>query len=189
MWHLLFTGPSVKYDESLCYCELTGMTGVKMLRGAHWRPKFASWNIGHKLKSEINQLILYSHLAGNPSTKPVLFLQWRCPLPDSLPGHWEFSLFFWLHWIFAAVYGLSVVAHGLLLLWSMGSRACGFSICGTQTSLVVVYRLSYPMTCGILAPQPGIKATSSALEGRFSTTGPPGKSRETFLILHHDSII
>ena len=30
--------------------------------------------------------------------------------------------------------------------------------------------------CRILAPQPGIKLTSSALEGKVSTTGPPGKS-------------
>ena len=29
--------------------------------------------------------------------------------------------------------------------------------------------------CGILAPQPGIKPTSSALEGEVLTTGPPGK--------------
>ena len=182
-------GPSVKYEESLCYCELTGMTGVKMLRGTHWRPRFASWNIGHKLNSEINQLICYSHLAGNPSTKPVLFLQWRCLLPDSLLRHWEFSLFCWLHWIFVAECRFLVVARGLLLSWSMGSRACGFGICGTQASLAAGYRLSCPVTCGILVPQPGIKPTSSALEGRFSTIGPPGKSQETFLFPHHDSIL
>ena len=29
---------------------------------------------------------------------------------------------------------------------------------------------------GILAPQPGIKPASSALEGEVLTTGPPGKS-------------
>lgn len=29
--HLLFVGSSVKYKESLCYCELTWMTEVKML--------------------------------------------------------------------------------------------------------------------------------------------------------------
>ena len=33
-----------------------------------------------------------------------------------------------------------------------------------------------PKACGILVPQPGIKPTSSALEGGFLTTGPPGKS-------------
>ena len=35
--------------------------------------------------------------------------------------------------------------------------------------------------CGILAPQPGIKPTPPALEGKVLTTGPPGKS-QTFLI-------
>ena len=30
---------------------------------------------------------------------------------------------------------------------------------------------------GILVPQPGIKLPSSALEGRFLTTGSPGKSQ------------
>ena len=60
--------------------------------------------------------------------------------------------------------------------------------CGTQAlchgawalkclSLVAVaFRLSCPEACGILAPEPGIKPVSPALEGRFLTTGPPGKS-------------
>ena len=30
--------------------------------------------------------------------------------------------------------------------------------------------------CGTLAPWPGIKSTPPALEGKVSTTGPPGKS-------------
>ena len=36
--------------------------------------------------------------------------------------------------------------------------------------------LSCPEACGILIPQPGIEPASPALEGRFLTTGPPGKS-------------
>ena len=59
--HLLFMVPSVKYEESLCHCELTAVTGVKMLGVTCWRPKFASWNTGHKLNYELNQLILYRH--------------------------------------------------------------------------------------------------------------------------------
>ena len=54
---------------------------------------------------------------------------------------------FWLHWVFVAVHGLSLVAvsrgysslqcagfslQWLLLLWSMGSRHAGFSSCGTR---------------------------------------------------------
>ena len=56
-------------------------------------------------------------------------------------------IYFWLHWVFVAVHGLSlVVASGgyssmrctsfslrwLLLLQSMGSRHAGFSSCGAQ---------------------------------------------------------
>ena len=39
--------------------------------------------------------------------------------------------------------------------------------------------------CGILAPRPGIKPAPSALEGKVSTTGPPGK----FLILTLESLV
>ena len=37
--------------------------------------------------------------------------------------------------------------------------------------------------CGILVPWPGIKLASFALQGRFLTTGPPGKSRDFHLLL------
>ena len=47
--------------------------------------------------------------------------------------------------------------------------------CGAQVSLVVV-EAQLPMACGLLAPQPGAEFMSPALEGRFLTTGPPGKS-------------
>ena len=40
----------------------------------------------------------------------------------------------------------------------------------------MMLRLSCPATCGVLAPQPGIEPASLALEGGFSTTGPPGMS-------------
>ena len=58
----------------------------------------------------------------------------------------------WLHWVFAAARGLSLVAVSggysllrdagfslwwLLLLQSTGSRRAGFSSCGTQASVVV----------------------------------------------------
>ena len=39
-----------------------------------------------------------------------------------------------------------------------------------------------PEACGILIPQPGIKPTPPALEGEVSTTGPPGKSLNNYLI-------
>ena len=51
-----------------------------------------------------------------------------------------------------------------LLLWLVGF------------SLVAVHELSCPVACGILVSWLGIKPIFPALEGRFSTTGPPGKS-------------
>ena len=47
-------------------------------------------------------------------------------------------------------------------------------------SLLVTPGLSCPSACGILVPQPGIEPASSALQGGFLTTGPPGKSQHHF---------
>ena len=44
-------------------------------------------------------------------------------------------------------------------------------------SLVAVHGLSYPLACGIFVPWPGIEPASPPLEGRFLTTGVPGKSQ------------
>ena len=47
---------------------------------------------------------------------------------------------------------------------------------GDTDSLFVAHGLSCSSACGILLPQPGIEPVSPALQGRFLTTGPPGKS-------------
>ena len=52
--------------------------------------------------------------------------------------------------------------------------------CGVQASLLVAQRLSCPAARGILIPQPRIEPMSPALEDRFLTTGPPGKSPKNF---------
>ena len=62
--------------------------------------------------------------------------------------------------------------------------ASGLS-CSTQGLSSWCEGLSCP-TCGILVPQPGTELTSLALEGRFLTTGPPGKSHQESVILMHD---
>ena len=49
-----------------------------------------------------------------------------------------------------------------------------FSSCSLG-SVVAARELSCPIACEISLPQPGIKPTSSILEGRFLTTGPPEK--------------
>ena len=73
----------------------------------------------------------------NPSSSPNFFF-----LNKSI-----YLFYFWLHWVFVAVRGLSLVAAsggysslrcagfslpGLLLLRSTGSRCVGFSSCGTR---------------------------------------------------------
>ena len=70
---------------------------------------------------------------------------------------------FWPHEVFVATHGLCIVARGL--------------------SFAVAHRLSCSLACGILVPQRGIEFTCSALEGKFLTTGPPGKSLLTILFL------
>ena len=40
---------------------------------------------------------------------------------------------------------------------------------------MVVCEFSCSVACGILVPQPGIEPVSLVLQGRFLTTGPPGK--------------
>ena len=60
-----------------------------------------------------------------------------------------------------------VAEGGVMLHWVLAA------VCGI--SLVVAFRLNCAEACGILVPWPGIKPASPALEARFLTTGPPGK--------------
>ena len=104
-------------------------------------------------------------------------------------------IYFWLHWVFTAAHGLSLVVANqgysllqcanfslwwLLLLQITGSRCAAFSSCDSRA---LERRLS---SCGARAqllrgmwdlPRPGLKPVSSALAGRFLTTVPPGKSQ------------
>ena len=98
-------------------------------------------------------------------------------------------LFIWLFWVFVAACALLVAAHRLL--FSCDARVpehVGSVVCGTRalwlrcsSSVVVAHRLSCPTAREILVPQPGIERASPALEGRFFTTGPPGKSPSLIL--------
>ena len=51
---------------------------------------------------------------------------------------------------------------------------------------VAVRRLCCLAACGILAPQAEIEPMSPVLEGRFLTTGPPGKSCLYFIFIGED---
>ena len=85
-----------------------------------------------------------------------------------------FFLFFWLFWVFIAVCGLLVVGFSLVV------------VCGLQSAWVQLF--SCPVACGILVPPPGIEPASPALEGRFLTTGPPGKSLYNLLKRYIDAL-
>ena len=77
---------------------------------------------------------------------------------------------------FPVAHRLSVCGCGVRVqwLWHSGSLVV---VHGLQSagSVVAVPGLCCPVASGILIPQPGIKPVSPALEGRFLTTGPPGK--------------
>ena len=77
-------------------------------------------------------------------------------------GIWNLSLLFYLIFIYLAVSGLGC---------SMWHLRCD-------------RRLGRPAECGILVLWPGIEPTFPALEGGFSTIGPPGKSPE-FAFMGH----
>ena len=98
--------------------------------------------------------------------------------------HFLKNIYFWLRWVLVAAHGIFRCGTWVfsLELWHTGSRACGLCSCSAG-SLVVPHglsscgvRLRCPAACGILVPWPALKPASPALEGRFSTTGPPGKS-------------
>ena len=49
------------------------------------------------------------------------------------------------------------------------------SLSHPSASFVLAHGLSCPVACGILVPRPQNKLTLPALQGRFVTSGPPGK--------------
>ena len=58
-----------------------------------------------------------------------------------------------------------------LSLWHTDSLGVACRLQSEWASVVVEHGLSCSTMCGILVPQPGIKPSSSALEGGFLTTG------------------
>ena len=84
-------------------------------------------------------------------------------------GMWDLCFGMWD--LFFVACRLFVVACRLL-------SSCGPRALEREGSVVVARGLSCPEACGILVPRPGIEPASPALEGRFLTTGPPGKSQE-----------
>ena len=83
-----------------------------------------------------------------------------------------FFFFFLLHRVLVIASGIFHYSSSLQyrLLSSSGSRPLEYT-----GSAVVARRFSCPEVCGIWVLQPEIEPTSPALEGKFSTTRPPGK--------------
>ena len=87
----------------------------------------------------------------------------------------KFFFFFYLLFIFGFA-GSSLLYMGFLQLqWARVSLLAehGFWVGG----------LSCPEACHIFLPLPGIRLVSLALQGRFLTTGPPGKPLALFFLL------
>jgi len=80
---------------------------------------------------------------------------------------------FWPHQVLVAAHRFFIVECGLL-------SGCGAWVPEHVGSVVSVHGLSYPTAYGILFPQPRIQPVLPALEYRFLTTGPPGKSLDSF---------
>ena len=92
--------------------------------------------------------------------------------------------YFWLHWVFVAVTGLSLVAASRTTLCGCSARAshCGGFSCRARTLESLGFN-SCVAACGVI-PEAGIKPMSSALAGGFLTTGPPGKSPLCFVLYY-----
>ena len=65
----------------------------------------------------------------------------------------------------------------VLLPWTKLHRSFYFIFWWCMGSVVAACGISCPADCGISVSLPGTEPTSPALQGRFLTTGPPGKSQ------------
>ena len=107
---------------------------------------------------------------------------------------WKLDSFFKKTFIYFTASGLSFGMRDLSL-WCVDFPvvACGPPSCGTGSHYacacsVVLCGLSCPVACGVSAPQPGIKALSPALQGRFLTTEASAKSQGVRLLYSRRSI-
>ena len=85
-------------------------------------------------------------------------------------------IYLWLHQVLVVACGAFLAACGILSCVALRLPVCGTWAPECLGPVVAVCRLSCPVACGILVPQPGIEPMSLASEDRFSTTGPPGMS-------------
>ena len=93
------------------------------------------------------------------------------------------SVFIWLCWVLVVALRIFVA---LCRSFSGGlwHSSCNAWALDHVVPVVAAYQFSCSVACGILVPQPGIEPMSPALQGRFLTTGPPGKSLALLLSDH-----
>ena len=91
-----------------------------------------------------------------------------CKRSKQLPGISLFGFFFFLLFSLASL-GLSCST------WESSLCHVGYFGAVPAGSVVVAHRPSCLEACGILVPLPGMEPVSPAPQGRFLTTGPPGK--------------
>ena len=116
---------------------------------------------------KVSQLI-----RGNPPQRLLVIGKWKLFYWDSKRGRASHTCVYIQTHVYTHTYSFYY-----LFIW----LCCVLVVAYTDPSrlrvgsVVVAGGLHYPKVCGILVPPPGIKPTSPALEGRFLTTGLPGK--------------
>ena len=145
------------------------------------RPRIFSWCHVNSLLSAGFSVCFESWKMLNKNSAILLNSRLKC----LKPGAFLFLfIYFWPHWLFVTAHRLWVAALRLPLV--AGSR--GYSpaaACRLQSAGSIVVEHdghSCPISCRIPVPRPGTEPGSPAVQGRFSTTGPPGKSLELFSI-------
>ena len=81
--------------------------------------------------------------------------------------------FICLCWVFVALGILLLHMGPVVMVHRLSSVARGIQSAWSQLG---PSGLTYSSVCGILVPQPGTEPTFPALQGKFLTTGLPGKS-------------
>ena len=121
---------------------------------------------GRRLTSTSEGLDLPQHFTAS-LTKLLLF-----PFPGYSCCCFSFSVFTYL-----ASSGLSCSTQNFRCI--MRIFPCDARSSEKEVSIVVLRRLNCSKACGILVSWPGIEPESFALQGEFSTAGPPGKSSQS----------
>ena len=138
-------------------------TWLSLFTFMHWRRKWQPTLVFLPGESQGRGSLVGCHLWGSHRVGH----DWSDLAAAAVLFKWKFLfyLFISLHWVFVAIYGLSLVAMSrgytlvvvcrqwLLLLQSMSSAAAASRLSSTWASVVVARRLSWPKACGIFRNQ------------------------------------